>query len=63
MDYTKEVIFSSLEEAIDFYKKQGFILTDDKHLVLNKKVHIEIILHKMGPQLLRSSIEIKEDYD
>lgn len=60
MPYNKEVIFSSLEEAYDFYKSFGFILTKDKRLILNRKTEVEIKLHKLGPSLLRSSVTIIE---
>jgi hypothetical protein len=59
MDY-KEIIFHSMEEAVEFYLKQGFVLTKDKRLVLDKRVEVEIRLQKLGPQLLRSSVRIVE---
>jgi hypothetical protein len=60
MSYEKEVIFHSMEEAIEFYKGLGFVFTTDKRLVLNKKVEVEIRLHRLGPQMLRSSVIIIE---
>jgi hypothetical protein len=63
MSYEKEVIFHDREEAIEFYEKLGFIYTEDKRLVLNKIVEVEIKLYKLGPQLLRSSVTIVEKHN
>lgn len=60
MPYTKEIIFYSREEAVEFYERLGFTLTKDKRLVLNKRVEVEIRLHKLGSSALRSSVSIVE---
>jgi hypothetical protein len=60
MDYTKEVIFSTIEEAVEFYKSQGFELTEDHRIVLRKVMTVEVLLTRIGPQMPRSVTVIKE---
>lgn len=60
MDYSTEVIFQDLKEAITYYKSIGFILTEDKRIILSFETTVEIQLKKIGPKLYRSQVVISK---
>ena len=56
MPYNKEVIFQDMEDAIEFYKSLGFILTDDNRLKYKFITEVEIQLKRIGPKMYRSNV-------
>lgn len=56
MTYSKEVIFQDIDEAIEYYKELGFILTKDNRIKLKFTTEIEVQLKRIGPAMYRSNI-------
>jgi hypothetical protein len=56
MPYNKEVIFQTMEDAVEYYKSLGFDLTKDNRLRLKFITEVEIQLKRIGPKMYRSHI-------